>query len=266
MIYNESLRSTKKKKKTNKIAEWDFKNKVLIRCMAYFAQCSTRIYSICGECKILKDNAPCMTYGTGGSYPHPFECSQDNSISSLPVCPATPCHSRFPPLLPSSSLSMQHVSCLMAPRCALAKIYFYRLPFQFNPIHFARLSISQAACFFFKILIFGHKCGGLAIVHGFGFPIPQQRHFHQDQAKLPRRFWPLALWPIGLDGQKRGIRRKYICLAANQAAKIYWCMTPARKPKGTKTKKKWHRDKCCQKCNVCLLGSTKWVRTEIHFL
>lgn len=91
-----------------------------------------------------------MTYGTGGSYPHPFECSQDNSISSLPVCPATPCHSRFPPLLPSSSLSMQHVSCLMAPRCALAKIYFYRPPFQFNPIHFARLSISQAACFFFQ--------------------------------------------------------------------------------------------------------------------
>lgn len=42
MIYNESLRSTKKKKKTNKIAE--FKNIVLIRvwCMAYFAQCSTR--------------------------------------------------------------------------------------------------------------------------------------------------------------------------------------------------------------------------------
>jgi len=38
----------------------------------------------------------------------------------------------------------------MAPRCALAKIYFYRLPFQFNPIHFARLSISQAACFFFQ--------------------------------------------------------------------------------------------------------------------
>lgn len=139
-----------------------------------------------------------MTYGTGGSYPHPFECSQDNSISSLPVCPATPCHPRFPPLLPSSSLSLQHVSCLMAPRCALAKIYFYRPPFQFNPIHFARLSISQAACFFFKILIFGHKCGGLAIVHGFGFPIRQQRHFHQDQAKLPRRFWPLALWPIGL--------------------------------------------------------------------
>lgn len=44
MIYNESLMSTKKKKKTNKIAEWDFRNIVLIRvwCMAYFAQCSTR--------------------------------------------------------------------------------------------------------------------------------------------------------------------------------------------------------------------------------
>jgi len=120
--------------------------------------------------------------------------------------PASPCRPFYHPLYcqnpPNStpSPSMQHVSCLMAPRCALAKIYFYRLPFQFNPIHFAWLSISPRILFF-KILIFGHKCGGGRGDNNCGniwLPFLQPRHFHQDKVKMPRRLWLLALWPIGL--------------------------------------------------------------------
>lgn len=117
------------------------------------------------------------------------------------IITSLPCHPLPLPFSPSPSiLLLIHAARQLFDGAALRtrKDLFLSptIPIQSNS--FRSAFHLAGGLFFFKILIFGHKCGGLAIVHGFGFPIPQQRHFHQDQAKLPRRFWPLALWPIGL--------------------------------------------------------------------
>lgn len=198
MIYNESLRSTKKKKKTNKIAEWDFKNKVLIRCMAYFAQCSTRNIPIVENAKSSRITLHVWLMALAAVTRIPSSAARTIQFhhyqSALPP-PATPVFplSFHPPPYPCST------SAVWWRRVAHSQRFIF-IAHHSNSIQFISLGFPsrRRLVFFFKILIFGHKCGGLAIVHGFGFPIRQQRHFHQDQAKLPRRFWPLALWPIGL--------------------------------------------------------------------
>lgn len=126
-------------------------------------------------------------------------------------------HSIPPPSYNTSPFIPSARQLLAAPRCTLAKIYFYRLRFPFNPIHFAGILSSYFFSSFLstkfakicsaKTLIFGHKWGKvlwasetrhcLAFARRKLFDISGQRHIHFYQRILCQRPQFLASSPIG---------------------------------------------------------------------